>query len=66
MKDRGYDTSDDSAAIGHVSGTAEAPAAAVVQMPDPKPTDVASQPAPAPESDQIVMRMQDYMELMAS
>jgi hypothetical protein len=66
MKDRGYDTSDHSAVIGQVSGTAEAPAAEVVQMPDPKPSDPASQPAPAPEADQIVARLQDYMELMAS
>jgi hypothetical protein len=66
MKDRGYDTSDNSAVIGHVSGTAEAPVAAVVQMPDPKPSDLAAQPAPAPEADQIVVRMRDYMELMAS
>jgi hypothetical protein len=66
MKDRGYDTSDDSAVIGQVSGTAEAPAAAVVQLPDPKPTDPAPPPAPAPEADQIVARMFDYMELMAS
>ena len=40
MKDRGYDTSDESAAIGHVSGIAAAPVEAV-QMPDPKPTDPA-------------------------
>ena len=66
MKDRGYDTSDDSAAIGQVSGPAEAPAAVVIQMPDPMTTDPAPQPAPAPEADQIVARMQDYMELMAS
>jgi hypothetical protein len=66
MKDRGYDTTDESAAIGHDSGTAEAVAAVVVQMSDPKPTDPAPQPAPAPEADQIVARMQDYMELMAS
>ena len=38
----------------------------VVQMPDPKPTDPAPQPAPAPEADQILAKMQDYMELMAS
>ena len=66
MKDRGYDTSDESAAIGHVSGTAEAPAVVVVQMPDPKPTDPAPQPAPAPDVDQIVAKMSDFMELMAS
>jgi hypothetical protein len=65
MKDRGYDSSNESAAIGHVSGTVEA-TAVEVQMPDPKPTDPAPQPAPAPEADEIVMRMQDYMELMAS
>ncbi len=56
---------DESAAIGHVSGTAEAPAVAV-QMPDPKPTDPAPQTAPAPEVDQILAKMKDYMELMAS
>jgi hypothetical protein len=66
MKARGYDTTDESAAIGHDSGTAEAVATVVVQMSDPKPTDPATQPAPAPEADQIVLRMQDYMELMAS
>jgi hypothetical protein len=65
MKARGYDAWDESAVIGHVSGTEAAPAV-VVQLPDPKPTDPAPQPTPAPESDQIVMRMQDYMELMAS
>jgi hypothetical protein len=65
MKDRGYDALDESAAIGHVSGTVEA-MAVEVQLPDQKPTDPAPQPAPAPEADQIVMRMQDYMELMAS
>jgi hypothetical protein len=65
MKDRGYDALDESAAIGRVSGTVEA-TAVEVQMPDPKPTDATSQPAPAPEADQIVMRMRDYMELMAS
>jgi hypothetical protein len=63
MKDRGYDTTDEPAAIGHDSGTAEA---VVVQMSDPEPTDPAPQPAPAPKADQIVARMQDYMELMAS
>jgi len=66
MKDRGYDTANESAAICHDSGTAEAPAAMVVQLPDPKPSDPVPQPAPAPEADQIVARMQDYMELMAS
>ena len=66
MKDRGYDTTEESAATGHDSGTAEAAAAVVVQMSDPKPTDPAPQPVPAPEADQIVARMQDYMELMAS
>jgi hypothetical protein len=66
MKDRGYDTSDESAAIGHVSGTAEAPVAVVVQMHDPKASDPATQPAPAPQPDQIMARMFDYMELMAS
>jgi hypothetical protein len=65
MKDRGYDSSNESTAIGHVSGTVEA-TVVEVQMPDPKPTDPAPQPAPAPEADEIVMRMQDYMELMAS
>jgi len=65
MKDRGYETTDESAANGHISGTADDPVAEV-QMPDPKPTDRAPQPAPAPEADEIVMRMQDYMELMAS
>jgi hypothetical protein len=65
MKDRGYDSSNESAAIGQVSGMVEAPMAAV-QMTDPNPTDPAPQPAPAPEADQIVLRMQDYMELMAS
>jgi hypothetical protein len=65
MKDRGYDSSNESAAIGQVSGMVEAPMAAV-QMTDPNPTDPAPQPAPAPEADQIVARMQDYMELMAS
>jgi hypothetical protein len=65
MKDRGYDALDESAAIGHVSGTVEAKAVEV-QLSDPKPTDPAPQPARAPEVDQIVARMQDYMELMAS
>jgi len=65
MKFRGYDALDGSAAIGHVFGTVEA-TAVEVQMPDPKPTDPPPQPAPAPEADQIVARMQDYMELMAS
>ena len=60
MKDRGYDTSDDSAAIGHDSGTAEA---VVVQMPDPTTADPAPQPAPAPDVDQILAKMNDYMEL---
>jgi hypothetical protein len=65
MRDRGYDTADESAAIGHVSGTVEATAVGM-QMPDPKPTFPTPQPAPAPEADRIVMRMQDYMGLMAS
>jgi len=66
MKDRGYDPSDESAAIGHVPGTEEVPAAVVVDLPDPKPTDPAPQPAPAPEVDQILAKMTDYMELIAS
>ena len=65
MKDRGYDALDESAAIGHVSGIGEAPVEAV-QMPEPKPTDPALQTAPAPEVDQILAKMADYMELMAS
>src|SRR6266542_2659936 len=65
MKDRGYDALDESAAIGQVSETAEAPAM-VVQLPDPKPTDPAPQTAPALEVDQILAKMADYMELMAS
>ena len=63
MKDRGYDTANESAAIGHDSGTAEA---VVVQMPDPTTADPAPQPAPAPDVDQILAKMTDYMELMAS
>jgi hypothetical protein len=66
MKDRGYDTTDESAAIGHDSGTAEAVAAVVVQMSNPKPTDPAPQTAPAPDVDQILTKMSAFMELMAS
>jgi Tfp pilus assembly protein FimV len=66
MKDRGYAPSDESAAIGQVSGIAEAPAAVVVQLPDPKPSDPAPQPAPAPDVDQILTKMSAFMELMAS
>ena len=65
MKDRGYDSSNESAAIGQVSGMVEVPMAAV-QMPHPKPTDPAPQPAPAPDVDHILAKMNDYMELMAS
>jgi hypothetical protein len=61
MKDRGYDTANESG--GHDSGTAEA---VVVQMPDPTTADPAPQPAPAPDVDQILAKMNDYMELMAS
>jgi hypothetical protein len=66
MKDRGYDTADESAANGYVSGTVEAAAAVVAQMSDPKPTDPVPQPAPAPDVNQILAKMNDYMELMAS
>jgi hypothetical protein len=65
MKDRGYDALDESAAIGHVSGTAETPAVAP-HMPDPKPTDPAPQPTPAHDVDQILTKMSAFMELMAS
>ncbi len=65
MKDRGYDTTDESAAIGHDSGTAEA-AVEAVQMPDPTITVPVPQPAPASDVDQILAKMNDYMELMAS
>jgi hypothetical protein len=65
MKDRGYDPADESAAIDHVSGTVVA-TAVEVQMPDPKPTDPAPQTATAPDVDQILAKMTDYMELMAS
>jgi hypothetical protein len=65
MKDRGYNSSNESAAIGQVSGMEEVPMAAV-QIPDQKPTDPAPQPAPAPDVDQILAKMNDYMELMAS
>jgi hypothetical protein len=64
MKERGYDALDESAAIGQVSGIAEAHAI-VVQLPDLKPSDLAPQPAPTPEVDQILARMSDYMELIA-
>jgi hypothetical protein len=64
MKDRGYDTADESA-IGDVSGTAEAPNAAI-HMPDPETPDPAPQTASASEVDQILAKMTDYMELMAS
>jgi len=59
MKDRGYDTTEESAAIGHVSGTAGATAITVHMPPAP-------QPAPAPDVDQILAKMSDFMELMAS
>jgi len=65
MKARGYDSSNESAAIGQVSGMVEAPMVAV-QMPDPTTPDPAPQPAPAPDVDQILAKMGDYMELMAS
>jgi hypothetical protein len=65
MKDRGYDIADESAAIGHDSGTAEA-SIETLQMPDQKPTNPVPQTAPAPEVDQILAKMTDYMELMAS
>ena len=65
MKDRGYDALDESAVIGHVSGTEVAPAV-LVQMPDPTTTDPGTQPAPAPDVDQILTKMSDFMELMAS
>ena len=56
MKDRGYDTADEFAANGHVSGPAEAPSRPS-KCPIRQITDPASQPAPAPEVDQIVARM---------
>jgi hypothetical protein len=65
MKDRGYDTEDGSVAVGHVSGTEVAPAV-VAQMPDSTTTDPAPQLAPAPDVDQILAKMNDFMELMAS
>jgi hypothetical protein len=65
MKDRGYDGFDESAVIGHVSGTEVAPAV-VAQMPDSTTTDPAPQLAPAPDVDQILAKMNDFMELMAS
>jgi hypothetical protein len=65
MKDHGYDGFDESAVIGHVSGTEMAPAV-VAQMPDSTTTDPAPQLAPAPDVDQILAKMNDFMELMAS
>jgi hypothetical protein len=65
MKERGYDALDESAVICHVSGAEVAPAV-LVQMPDPTTTDPGTQPAPAPDVDQILTKMSDFMELMAS
>jgi hypothetical protein len=65
MKARGYDTLLEAAATENVSGPAEAPGEAV-QMPDQKPTDPVPPIAPAPDVDQILVKMTDYMELMAS
>jgi hypothetical protein len=65
MKERGYDALDESAVICHVSRAEVAPAV-LVQMPDPTTTDPGTQPAPAPDVDQILTKMSDFMELMAS
>ena len=65
MKERGYDALNESAVICHVSG-AEAAPAVLVQMPDPTTTDPGTHPAPAPDVDQILTKMSDFMELMAS
>jgi hypothetical protein len=61
MKARGFDTTTDAAATGNVSRIEAAPDTLVIQPIDPVP-----QSAPVPEVDQILAKMTDYMELMAS
>ena len=61
MKARGYDTTAEAAVTGNVSGIEAAPDTEVIQPPDPAP-----HTAPAPEVGQILAKMSDYMELMAS
>ena len=60
MKARGFDEAMDAAA-GNADGVASAPDSEVIQPPDP-----ATHTAPAPDVDQILAKMNDYMELMAS
>jgi hypothetical protein len=60
MKARGYDTATEAAATGNVSGIEAAPNTVVVPSPDPAP-----HTAPAPDVDEILAKMNDYMELMA-
>jgi hypothetical protein len=61
MKARGYDTTAEAAVTGNVSGIEVVPDTEVIQPPDP-----ALRTAPAPDVDQILAKMGDYMELMAS
>ena len=61
MKDRGYDESAGYARVAEITNVPEA----VVEFPNPQ-TDLVPQTAPANQADQIVARMFDYMELMAS
>jgi hypothetical protein len=61
MKDRGHDESAGTARVAEITNVP----AAVVEFPNPQ-TDLVPQTAPANQADQIVARMFDYMELMAS
>jgi hypothetical protein len=61
MKARGYDAATEAAATGNVSGIEAASNTLVVPSPDPAP-----HTAPAPDVDEILAKMNDYMELMAS
>lgn len=61
MKARGYDAATEVAVTGNVSGIEAAPDTEVIQ-----PANPATHTAPAPDVDQILTKMNDYMELMAS
>jgi len=61
MKARGYDTLMEAAATGNAPGIEAVPHTEAIQPSDPAP-----QIAPAPQVDQILAKMTDYMELMAS